>query len=102
MNQKLLRQVCYVLNIHNDIKNLIKISNFSKFADYITDSVRLVWQNSRYLVGIINKKHLKIDFNTLCLPIFIPYAIIYQFLNFDRFILLKSLIYGEKKSIGRA
>ena len=43
MNKKLLRQVCYVLNIHNDIKN--KISHFSK-TEYITDSIRPVQQNS--------------------------------------------------------
>ena len=29
----------------------IKISNFSKFAEYISDSVRPVQQDSRHLVG---------------------------------------------------
>ena len=33
----------------------MKISNFSKFADYITDSVKPVQHNSRHLVGIISK-----------------------------------------------
>ena len=55
MNQKLLRQVCYVWNIHNDIKQFgLKISNFSKFSDYITDSVRPVQQISKVSVDIIN------------------------------------------------
>ena len=67
---------------------LIKISNFSKFVEYI----RPVQQNSRHLVGIIDK----INFNTLCPPIFLPYAIIYHFLNFYRFIFIKNFIYGKK------
>ena len=42
---------------------LVKKSNFSKFAEYITDSVVIpVQQNSRYSVGIIDfyLKNLKI------------------------------------------
>ena len=74
----------------------MKISNFSKFADYITDNVRPVQQNSRHLVGIISKIWKKIHSYTLCLPIFYPFAIIYYFLNFDKFILIKNFIYGEK------
>ena len=33
----------------------ILISNFSKFTEYITDSVRPVQQKSRSLLGIINE-----------------------------------------------
>ena len=33
----------------------MKTSNFSKFADYIIDSVRPVQQNSRHLLDIINE-----------------------------------------------
>ena len=36
-------------------KFLIKMSNFSKFAEHIMNIVRPVQQNSRHLVGIINK-----------------------------------------------
>ena len=74
---------------------LIKIGNFSKFADCITDSVRPVQQYSRHLVGII-KHFFKCHFNTLCHPIFLLYAIIDHFLNFDQFILIKNFIYGKE------
>ena len=52
MNQKLLRQVSYVLNIYNDIKKImIKVNNFSKFVEYITDSVKPVQQNSGHSIA---------------------------------------------------
>ena len=75
---------------------MIKISNASKFAEYITDSVRPVQQNSRHLVRIVDKFEKKFNFNTLCLPLFLTYAIICHFLNFDRFVLILNFIYGEK------
>ena len=96
MNKKSQRQVSYVLDIHNNVDIFLKMSNFGKFADCITDNVRLVQQNSRHLVGIINKIWKKNYFNELCLLIFLPYDIIYRFLNFKRFILIKNVIYGEK------
>ena len=41
----------------------MKISDFGKFLEYITDSVRPVQQNSRHLVDIISKISRKIHFN---------------------------------------
>ena len=48
------------------------------------------------LLGIINKIEKEIDFKTLCLPLFLLYSIIYNFLNFDRFILILNCIYERK------
>ena len=62
----------------------ISKSNMSKFSEYIIYSVRLVQRNLRHSTSIINK----ILFNAPCPPLFHPYAIIYYFLNFDRFILI--------------
>ena len=75
---------------------LIKISNFSKFIEYITDSVRPVQLKSRHLVGIISKVFKKFHFNTLFLPLLLPFVIIYHSLSVDRFILIQNFIYGEK------
>ena len=33
----------------------MKISNLNKFTEYITDRVKPIQQNSRHLLGIINK-----------------------------------------------
>ena len=63
------------------------MSNFSIFADYITDSVRPVKQNS---------SHSRVLLKNIFLSLFVYYAIIYHFLNFDRFILIQIFIYGEK------
>ena len=61
------------------------VSAISSFWKII--NVRPVQQNSRH--SIIYKKFLKNNVNTLCLPLFLLYAIIHHFLNFDWFILIR-------------
>ena len=38
-------------------------------------------------------------FNTLTLPLFLPYAIIYHFINFGRFIFIRKFYIWSEKSI---
>ena len=49
-------------------KILIKINDFTKFVEYITDSVRSVQQNSRHSVGIINQINNYLKFVCTMLP----------------------------------
>ena len=85
------------MNIHNDIEKMfIKTSNFRKFSDYITDSVRPVQQSSRHLVGIIDKIFSKISFLYT-----MPYPILstFYYLSFPKFlsIYFYSKFYIKKK-----
>ena len=44
----------------------------------------------------VNKMSKKIYYNTLCLPLILPNAIIYHFLNLDRFILIYNFTFEKK------